>query len=44
MGLMRLFGSVAALAYNHVHSIVRDPANDYGAEWLKLHYDGAHQN
>lgn len=30
--------------YNHVHSIVRDPSNDYGAEWLKRHYQEAHQN
>lgn len=30
--------------FNHVHSIARDPSNDYGAEWLKLHYEEAHQN
>jgi hypothetical protein len=30
--------------YNHVHSIVRDPANDYGAVWLERHYQEAHQN
>lgn len=30
--------------YNHVHSIARDPSNDYGAQWLKLHYEEAHQN
>lgn len=29
--------------YNHVHSIVRDPSNDYGAEWLGQHYAEAHQ-
>lgn len=29
--------------YNHVHSIARDPSNDYGSEWLKLHYEEAHQ-
>lgn len=29
--------------YNHVHSIARDPSNDYGSEWLKLHYVEAHQ-
>ena len=23
---------------NHVHSIVRDPRNDYGADWLRRHY------
>jgi hypothetical protein len=30
--------------FNHVHSIARDPSNDYGAEWLKLHYEEAHQD
>lgn len=30
--------------YNHVHSIARDPSNDYGSEWLKLHYEEAHQD
>lgn len=25
-------------AANHVHSIVRDPRNDYGADWLRRHY------
>lgn len=29
--------------YNHVHSIARDPANDYGATWLEQHYTEAHQ-
>lgn len=29
--------------YNHVHSIARDPSNDYGSEWLKHHYEEAHQ-
>ncbi|WP_373492479.1 DUF3500 domain-containing protein [Parasphingorhabdus sp.] len=29
--------------YNHVHSIARDPSNDYGAEWLKIHYEEAHR-
>ena len=24
---------------NHVHSIVRDPGNDYGEDWLQLHYE-----
>jgi len=28
--------------YNHVHSIARDPSNDYGSEWLKHHYEEAH--
>ena len=27
---------------NHVHSIVRDPANDYGENWLGQHYREAH--
>jgi hypothetical protein len=22
----------------HVHGITRDPANDYGMDWLGLHY------
>ncbi|TRD10720.1 DUF3500 domain-containing protein [Erythrobacter insulae] len=30
--------------FNHVHSIARDPSNDYGSQWLKLHYDEAHQD
>lgn len=30
--------------FNHVHSIARDPANDYGAQWLAQHYTEAHQN
>lgn len=30
--------------FNHVHSIARDPANDYGAQWLGQHYKEAHQN
>jgi hypothetical protein len=29
--------------FNHVHSIMRDPSNDYGAEWLGQHYAEAHQ-
>lgn len=29
---------------NHVHSIMRDPSNDYGAEWLQRHYEEAHQD
>lgn len=23
---------------NHIHTITRDPANDYGVDWLALHY------
>ncbi len=30
-------------AFNHVHSIMRDPSNDYGADWLQRHYKEAHQ-
>lgn len=29
-------------AFNHVHSIMRDPSNDYGADWLAIHYDESH--
>lgn len=28
---------------NHVHAIMRDPANDYGEDWLGRHYREAHQ-
>ncbi|AKS41277.1 DUF3500 domain-containing protein [Wenzhouxiangella marina] len=27
---------------NHDHSIVRDPSNDYGADWLGQHYEEHH--
>ncbi len=30
-------------AFNHVHSIMRDPSNDYGADWLQRHYAEAHR-
>ncbi|WP_226698825.1 DUF3500 domain-containing protein [Qipengyuania gaetbuli] len=30
-------------AHNHVHSIMRDPSNDYGSDWLRRHYHEAHQ-
>lgn len=30
--------------FNHVHSIARDPGNDYGADWLARHYTEAHQD
>lgn len=30
--------------YNHVHSIMRDPSNDYGSDWLQRHYTEAHQD
>ena len=29
-------------AANHIHSIVRDPSNDYGEDWLELHYQEHH--
>ena len=29
-------------AANHIHSIVRDPSNDYGEDWLELHYKEHH--
>ncbi|MBX7514900.1 DUF3500 domain-containing protein [Qipengyuania sp. GH38] len=31
-------------AFNHVHSIIRDPSNDYGSDWLERHYTEAHQD
>ena len=30
-------------AANHVHSIMRDPGNDYGEDWLGKHYEEHHQ-
>jgi hypothetical protein len=27
---------------NHDHSIIRDPANDYGEDWLEIHYQEHH--
>ena len=33
---------VGGSAANHVHSIARDPANDYGEDWLGLHYRESH--
>ncbi len=30
-------------AANHVHSIVRDPGNDYGEDWLETHYREHHR-
>lgn len=29
---------------NHVHSIVRDPSNDYGEAWLRQHYEEFHEH
>jgi hypothetical protein len=31
-------GGVHPISFNHVHSIARDHANDYGAKWLEQHY------
>ncbi len=28
---------------NHVHSIIRDPGNDYGEDWLGKHYEEHHE-
>lgn len=33
---------VGSAAANHVHSIVRDPSNDYGEDWLGRHYREHH--
>lgn len=30
-------------AANHVHSIMRDPGNDYGEDWLGKHYEEHHE-
>ena len=30
-------------AANHIHSIVRDPSNDYGEDWLEMHYQEHHR-
>ena len=30
-------------AANHVHTIMRDPGNDYGEDWLGKHYEEHHQ-
>ena len=27
---------------NHFHIVIRDPSNDYGAQWLQAHYEEAH--
>ena len=29
-------------AANHIHTIVRDPRNDYGEDWLELYYQEHH--
>ncbi|MDE2771262.1 MAG: DUF3500 domain-containing protein [Bacteroidota bacterium] len=28
---------------NHIHTIVRDPSNDYGEDWLETHYEEHHR-
>lgn len=28
---------------NHFHIVIRDPSNDYGADWLRDHYAEAHE-
>jgi len=33
---------VGGASANHVHSIVRDPSNDYGEDWLGKHYQEHH--
>jgi hypothetical protein len=33
---------VGGASGNHIHTIVRDPRNDYGEDWLERHYDEAH--
>ena len=35
-------GGVGGSAANHVHSIMRDPGNDYGEDWLGKHYEEHH--
>lgn len=30
-------------AANHVHTITRDPSNDYGEDWLEMHYEEHHR-
>ena len=34
---------VGGSAANHVHSIMRDPGNDYGEDWLGKHYEEHHR-
>jgi hypothetical protein len=35
----RLIIEFAVQEPNHIHSIMRDPQNDYGVDWLGLHYE-----
>ena len=30
-------------AANHIHTITRDPSNDYGEDWLEMHYTEHHR-
>ena len=34
---------VGGAGANHIHSIVRDPSNDYGEDWLGTHYEEHHE-
>lgn len=38
----RLLLELAWEARNHIHAIVRDPLNDYGEDWLGIHYTETH--
>ena len=38
----RILIELAWEAWNHVHTIVRDPGNDYGEDWLGQHYTEQH--
>ncbi len=38
----RLLLELAWEARNHIHAIVRDPLNDYGEDWLGIHYAENH--
>jgi len=35
----RLIIEFAVQEPNHVHTIMRDPQNDYGTDWLGRHYE-----
>lgn len=35
-------GGALGRAANHVHTLVRDPGNDYGEDWLRQHYQEHH--
>jgi len=35
----RLIIEFAVQEPNHVHTIMRDPQNDYGMDWLRVHYE-----